>query len=321
MRALGLAHPGGALTLGVAAGFVAATASAVCYLISRHHVASGGGSLRLLVLAHAAMGAACLPVAWLLWPAGLPAAGPWLAPLVGSSGAYLSGQAVVFAALARADASRVAPLLGLKIAMLAGIVSCLPRDRLDGRQWAAVALSVVAAAALQRGGGLGPSALGFTLAACAAFAVSDVFIVALIDGLQQTATDAGVPIDRVEAGLLAMLATYAFCGLLAAGGLVLVPQLRPAGRRDWIAAARYAAIWLVGMAGLYTCFGLVGVVVGNVLQSTRGMLSIILGAALAQAGWHDLEARVDRRTLAGRLLAAALMTVAVALSVIDVQKP
>lgn len=308
----------GAVAIGVAAGFVAALASAVSYFISRHHTSRGGGSLRLLVIAHALMAAACLPAGWLLWPAGLPATRDWIAPLLGSSCSYLAGQAVVFAALARADTSRVAPLLGLKIAMLACIVSCLPGEPLDRRQWAAVGLCIAAAAMLQRGGGMRPAAVGLTLAACVAFAVSDLFIVALIDGLQRTATDAGLSLGRLEAGILAMLVTYATCGGIAAVSLWLAPAVRPTTRHDWIAGGRYAATWLVGMAGLYICFGLVGVVFGNIIQSTRGMLSIVIGAGLAHAGWHGLETRLDRGTLIRRLLAAALMTAAIALYVIDV---
>jgi drug/metabolite transporter (DMT)-like permease len=313
------AHLGsGAVALGVAAGFVAALASAVSYFISRHHSSRGGSSSRLLVIAHALMGAACLPTAWLLWPAGLPAASAWIAPLLGSSCSYLGGQAVVFAALARADTSRVAPLLGLKIAMLACIISCFPGDPLDLRQWLAVGLSVVAALMLQRGGGMRPAALGFTLAACVAFAVSDLCIVALIDGLQRTAMEAGVPLDRLQSGFLAMLVTYATCGAIAMCGLLVAPSLRPSARHDWVAGCRYALTWLLGMAGLYVCFGLIGVVFGNIIQSTRGLFAIVIGASLAHAGWHGLETLVDRRTLIRRLLAAGLMTAAIALYVLDI---
>jgi len=311
-------HPGiGGIALGVAAGLLAAMSSAVSYLISRHHVSEGGSSLRLLVLAHAVMGAACLPMAWLLWPAGLPADRSWIRPLFGSSCCYLAGQAVVFSALARADASRVAPLLGLKIAMLAGIVSVVPGEPLDRQQWIAVAISLVAALMLQRGGGMRPAAIGFTLAACVAFAFSDLFIVALIDGLQQAAASARIPLGRLAAGFLAMLVTYATCGLMAAACLAGRPDLRPTRRRDWTAAGRYACMWLLGMAGLYTCFGLVGAVFGNILQSTRGMIAIVLGAALAHLGRHDLETKVDRATFLRRLVAAALMTAAIALYVLD----
>ena len=44
-------------------------------------------------------------------------------------------------------ASRLAPLLGLKIVMLAGIGSLMPGDRLDSVQWLAVGLSVADAIA------------------------------------------------------------------------------------------------------------------------------------------------------------------------------
>ena len=71
------------------------------------------------------------------------------------------------------------------------------------------------------------------------------------------------------------------------------------------------------MVGLYCCFGLVGVVFGNILQSTRGVMSVAIGATLAQLGWHELEQRVDRVTLLRRLAAALLMTAAIALYVVD----
>lgn len=44
-------------------------------------------------------------------------------------------------------ASGLVPLLGLKIVMLAGIVSLMPGDRLDAVQWLAVGLSVADAIA------------------------------------------------------------------------------------------------------------------------------------------------------------------------------
>ena len=141
------------LALGIAAGLASAAASAVSYLVARHHGArTDGAGLRLLVPAHVLMGVACLPLVAMLWPRAAPPASAWLPPLLQSMGCYLVGQACIYAALQRMPASRLAPLLGLKIAMLAVVVSCLPGPRLDVRQWAAVALAVVAALLLRRGG-------------------------------------------------------------------------------------------------------------------------------------------------------------------------
>lgn len=309
------------LGLGIAAGLVAAAASALSYLVARHHGSrTGGAGPRLLVPAHALMGLACLPILPVLWPAATPPARAWVPPLVLSAGCYLVGQACVYAALRRMPASRLAPLLGLKIAMLAAVVSCLPGERLDLRQWAAVALAVAAALLLRRSGDEvdgRPAAgdLAVVLVGCLFYALADLGIVALIDGLQQPALTGATPPGRLHAGALAMVVTYVLCGALA---IPFLPRVGLRGRTDWVAASQYSAAWLGSMVALYACFGTVGVVFGNILQSTRGIMAVIAGAALAHAGWHDLEDRVDRTTLLLRLAAAGLMSAAIALFAIDV---
>lgn len=293
------------LALGIFAGLACAFLSAVSYLVSRHHGSKArGSSLQLLIFAHALMGIACVPIACWLWPHGLPLGGPWLGPLVASTVSYLVGQAALFNALRTIDASRLAPLLGLKIAVLALIVSFLLGDPLDGQQWIAVGMSVAAAAMLQRSNAAVPwGAFGRILLACLSFAIADLCIIALIDAIQT------VPISRLRAGGFAMAATYVLCGGIALPFVPWAARSRPAG---WKAAAHYAMAWLGAMVALYTCFGLVGAVFGNILQSTRGIMAVALGAALASLGWHDLEQPVDRETLVRRILAAVLMTLAIA---------
>ncbi len=308
----------GSLTLGVAAGLFAAAASAVSYLVSRHHgCRAPGGSLRLLVQAHLVMGLASLPIVAACAPGRWPPTFAWLWPLAGSVGCYFVGQAGVFAALKRIPASRVAPLLGLKLVMLAAIVSMAPNGNLDWRQWAAVVASVVAAGMLQRGGAIGLPTLAIILVTCLGFACSDLYIIGLIDAIEPSTNMAGQPISRLHAGSLAMAVTYVACGVLAAVALLIWPRLRARDRRERIAAWHYAAAWLSGMVALYACFGLVGVVFGNVLQATRGVMAVVLGAWLARAGWHELEERVDRGTFIRRVVAASLMVAAIALYVVD----
>ena len=309
------------LGLGVVSGLAAAGFSAVSYLVSRHYglgqraLGRKGAALRLLAVSHLLMAAICIPLTWAAWPATSPPVQLFAGPLAASVGFYLLGQTSLFAALKRVEASRMAPLLGLKIVMLAVIVSFVLGHVLDTRQWLAVALSVAAAVMLQVGRGAVPiGAFGFVLSCCLSFAISDIFIIRLIDGLQAGASTSSVAISRLHAGGLAMALTYGLCGLLF---VPLVVGLRPYTRTDWVAAAQYASAWLLSMVGLYCCFGLVGVVFGNILQSTRGVMSVALGAALAHFGWHELEQRVDRVTLLRRLAAALLMTAAIALYVID----
>ena len=303
------------LTLGILAGLATAFFSALSYLVSRHHGRKdGGGSLRLLVFAHVLMGIACLPLAWALCPDPLPPMAVWVPPLVGSSLTYLAGQAAVFAALKRIDASQLAPLLGLKIAIIALLATFVLGQPLIGRQWFAVAISVAAVSLLQRSSQswqrANPwSVLGMVVAICVCFAVADLFIIGLIDAVQTsrnvTTSDSG----RLQAGGFAMAATYILCGMIT---LPFVGHARRGQSGGWPAAAQYAAAWLASMAGLYICFGLVGPVFGNILQSTRGIMAVGLGAMLASLGWHDLEQPVDRQTLVRRIIAALMMTAAIA---------
>ena len=306
--------------IGVITGLLAAFFSALSYLVSRHHVLSHpelegeGGGPRLIVQSHVLMGLACIPACLLLWPrGGGPAAASYLPPACLCAMAYLIGQSCFFTALREVPASRLAPLLGLKIAMLAGIVALVLGPPLGGRQWAAVALSVVAALALQRGDDRLPArALGLILVACLCFAIADLAIVSLIGRL---AGGNAEPMGRFHAGVLAMAITYVACGAIL---LPAAPRMWPRSGGGWLPAVQYSLVWLLAMIALYACLGQVGAVFGNILQSTRGVMSVVLGAGLAQAGWPDLEEQVDRATLLKRIAAAMLMTAAIALYFSDV---
>ena len=309
------------LALGIASGLGAAAFMSLSYLLSRHHgLAQPAGrresaAERLLVQSHLLMGIACVPALAAIWPDRMPPVRDFVPALAASAGFYLVGQMIMFHLLRRLESSRLTPFLGLKIFILAAIVAAVLGQSLTGRQWLAVVLSVSATALLQKtSGGLPARAFGLMLAACLCFALADLCIVRLIDLLA-----AGCGADRLRAGGLAMLMNYAVCGGIC--GLVIVAApftplttLRATDpvAADWSAAGRYAVIWLVSMTLLYTCFAITGAVFGNVIQSTRGMMSICIGAALAHLGWHELEQRVDREALLRRLGAAVLMTVAIA---------
>ena len=81
----------------------------------------------------------------------------------------------------------------------------------------------------------------------------------------------------------------------------------------WLYSLPFAVSWLIGMFFLFSCFGVVGVVFGNILQSTRGLLSIILGVFVAYAGFEALEPKMTKKILIQRILAAVLMAGAVAM--------
>ena len=302
------------LAFGIAAGLAAAFFSSVSYLVSRHHgTRRPGGSRRLLVLAHFLMGVGCVPVTWWLLPATRQSLTALVKPTVWqpcliSTLSYFAGQACLFHLLTRADASKLSPLLGLKIVAQAVLLTLVMRQSLAPLQWLAVLLCGGAAVVLQQGSsGVQLRILVLLSMSCFGFAVADLGILSLINGIEDA-----IPVSRLQAGSLAMSLTYVL------GALLMIPFVIAQYRRlprpvtaDWRAAAEYSAAWMAAMVTLYACIGSVGVILSTILQSTRGIMSVVLGAALAHHGWHELETRVDRQMLIKRVIAAALMTTAI----------
>jgi drug/metabolite transporter (DMT)-like permease len=312
----------GTTWLGIVAGLVSGACMSFSYLLSRHHAlgypveARPEAALGLLVRSHVVMGLLALPAFMWLRPAGMPSVDRYILPLLVAAGLYFLGNILLFDLLRRVEASRLTPFLGLKVFMLAVIVAVFLGRPLTASQWTAVTLSVAATALLQgTAGGLPGRALGRILLVCLCFAVSDLFIVRLIDVLDLSTVGNS---RRLTAAVLGMLLTYVACGASCAV-VLLTGRFRPPAGLAWPAwrtAAAYAGTWLLAMAGLYICFGLVGAVFGNVVQSTRGIMSVVIGAVLAHLGWHDLEQHVDRATLVRRIGAACLMTAAIAVYVL-----
>jgi drug/metabolite transporter (DMT)-like permease len=291
--------------VGVGLGLGAATGQSLSYFCTRLFVIRGQGAImRLLVLGHLWMGAAgAAGLALLAGTRPIPPAGQWIWPVLAATSLYLLGQAALFVALRHADASRTSPLLGLKIIMLATASLVLPWAALSWMQWLAAGLAVAAALALHDAGPVPAKALVAVLAACALYCGSDVNIRLTMDAV------------RSDAGLLSdSLLGVALCYICAAiASLAVLPWMGRIPRREWLLAGPFAVTWMGSMVMLFGCFATVGVVYGNIMQSTRGLITVLLGAKLASLGMHHLEAHAPPRVLARRIAAAVLMASAVAI--------
>lgn len=289
---------------GVLLGLAAAICQSISYLFSRLFVTRRHrGAIRLLVLGHAAMGAASLAAVPMLFSPHTPSLDRYILPLLGTSGFYLLGQLGLFLALHSSDASRVSPLLGLKVMMLAFFTVLVLHQHLAGAQWAAVTLSVAAAVLLSYSGGrLHGRAMLALLLACVFYCGSDLSIRVLVDRL--------AVLGPVRSVLWAVACSYVLSGGM---GLALMPWAGRGAMRDLPYAIPWAASWLAAMVFLYACFASIGVVFGNIVQATRGPLSVLLGAQLARLGLEHLELRTTRGVFIRRLAAASLMFLAIAL--------
>ncbi len=134
----------------------------------------------------------------------------WL-PCVVSTGTYLFGTSAVFRVLTRNDASRLSPLLGLKIIALGLIVSLVFGQTLSVEQWAC-GDAVRCRGNSSSAGRLRPAcAITHSLLSCGCicFAIADLGIVEMIDAIQNI-----LSLTRFSAGCLALLVTYVFIGLI-----------------------------------------------------------------------------------------------------------
>ena len=287
---------------GIGFGLGAAACQCVSYIFSRRFVGRARATPAMLLIAsHLLMGAASVLTLLLLWPRHLPPLAAYTAPLAGAAFFYLVAQFGLFSVLKTVESSRVAPLLGAKVLVLAILSVLLTRQALHPLQWAAVGLSVGAAWLINEAGGRIPgrslALLGLTILG---YCLSDLSIGALMKRF------AGV---EPAPAMIATAMTYLLCA-----GLTLPFAFRRELRQPaiWKLAAPNAAAWFAAMCLLYACFGLIGVLFGNIVQSTRGVMSVAIGWLIAHIGHTHIESHVSRDVFWRRIAGALLMMAAVA---------
>lgn len=290
--------------IGFFAGLWAAFFQSLAYLGSRHFMHPRPGSTRmLLVISHLWMGAVSLAVLPFVWPAG---GVPWSSiavPVLGASSFYLLGQFGLLLSLRNAHPSQVAPMLALKLLMLAGLTVAVRGDAIYAVQWLAVILCIAGTFILnwQPHDRLPIATMGILLATCFFYSLSDWNI-----GYLTPAFGAGIP--QWQAIMCGSLMCYGLCGLVS---LPFIPLYGSRKWADWRDAMPYSAAWLTGVFGLYASFALVGVVYGGILQSTRTIMGVFLAALLTRYGHTHIEHMRSRGMFFRRLAAAVLMTLAV----------
>jgi drug/metabolite transporter (DMT)-like permease len=280
--------------LGVTLGLGAASLQSLSYLLSRRYVQKPGRSVpHLLVHAHVWMALVSVPMLLLLWTREMPPLRQYVWPLAADAVAYLVGQAGLFYALRQTEASRVAPLLGLKIVLLAVLTSTILGESLGAQHWVAVFLAVAAAWTLNwTGGSLSLPALAGVMIACTGYTLSDFSIRLLIDAL--------APVPRLYAATIGVFLSYIVCGILV---IPFLPRWGSTKLQDWTESIAYAAV------------ATIGVVLGNIVQSTRALISIGLGILIASQGHLHLERHVPPAVIIRRTAAAAMMCLAIGLFV------
>lgn len=296
------------LMTGIMLGLIAGLTQSVSYIFSRMFVTRRHSSpVQLLILGHIIMGMICTILLPWLWRSGLHDLHFWIWPLLFVTGFYLLGQLMFFIALKTSDASRLSPMMAIKIVFLALLTSILLQQPLVIMQWVGILVCILSAFLLNNTGGRLPwRSLIFVLMACMFFSLSDTYIKVFVDRLCLTG------LNTIQSIFLAVCMTYTLCGLVS---LMLLPWVGGWSKENLRYATPFALAWLMAMVFLFASFAMVGVVFGNILQSTRGIFSILIGGVLAKIGLEHIEQKTSRTVFTRRLAAAVLMCLAIILYV------
>jgi len=289
---------------GVLFGFFAAFFQSGSYLFSKRYVARFEQSaFGLLAAGHCIMGVFAAALLLFFFPRTMPPVSSFAVPLVCGVAMYLAGQTALFFCLRCADASRVSPLLGLKIIVLAAISITILGKHFGALQWTGIGLTLYAAYLLGSSGlGLDLGAWAYVAAACLFYSVSDLCMKELINRFSY--------LGLFSACVVSACFSYVLAGVAA---IALLPFVKSQSSARWKAALPFAAFWFVGILFLFGCFASIGVVFGNIVQSTRGILSLAMGWAVARRGHEHIEEKIPGRVFGVRVAAGSLMMAAIAL--------
>ncbi len=290
--------------LGIVAGLVSALLQSISYVCSADFMLKYKSPLRLVIFSQLVMGAICLPFVPFLFPRELLDCLPEFALWIGAwLLCFSTGQTAFFNALRSIESSRISSLLGLKILVLSVIYVLIMQMPLSGLQWIAVFLSTVAAVGMNWSGG-------------ARFSLKGILwlVVALIFYSLTDMTETHlVKMPRSGNMILDSFAIGAVCySVLGIATLPFLLKFRWTGKQ-FIRSAPFALAWYLSQVALFVCFGMLGTVFGNVIQASRGLISIAIGMLLLHYGLGKLDAEIGGSMWLRRAIAAILMTAGIIL--------
>ena len=301
---------------GILAGLVSAILQSCAYVSSavfleRHR----GRALDLLCYTQLVQAVVSLPVLLAMLPGG--ALGDWeiwRANLYWLS-IFCITQYSMFFAQRTVEPSKIATWLGLKIAVLALLTSVWPLngETVNAWQWGAIAVTIAAVWLLNTSGGRRTGRAGF--AAILVF----IFVASLCDREQvfiMNIFQRKYGVSMLVSGLLTLTLGYVSFGVVALGYVLRnslageAPRLTALKLRD---SSPFAFFWFTAMIAIYFCYGELGPVFGNVVQSTRAVLSVTVGFLAFRCLGLGVEVAVPGSMWLRRLLAASMMTAGIVL--------
>ncbi|MDD6029988.1 MAG: hypothetical protein PUE68_04135 [Kiritimatiellae bacterium] len=302
------------MLLGILAGLASAILQSCSYVASALFLKRHGNPREMLFYSQGVQALFALPLFFLLVPAGaLSDSGIWLANLYWLA-IFSVTQLSMFQAQEHVEPSKIATWLGLKIVVLALMTLAWPQgtETVGGWQWFAIALMLTAVTALNFSGGMNPGWKG------GAWLATFVVIASLCDRQQVVIINLfrSHGASLFQSALLTLALGYWTFGLVAAGfvgGRLFRGETLALAARKARDSAPFAVFWFTAMMAIYFCYGQLGAVFGNVVQSTRALIAVVIAFLACRILKDGVEQPVSRAMWFRRAGAAFLMTAGIIL--------
>lgn len=214
---------------------------------------------------------------------------------------FLFAQVSWFMMLRHVEASRAASLIGLKVLAIA-VLTFLMGNIPTGIQWLAIVLCSLAAVGMNYSGGKIPLKSIFWLtSAVFGYALCDICITEMMNQMP------GKSVILNAFGVMGFI--YTTVGILVLPGLLKYPPERESLKE----AFPYSVFYIGSILSLMVCFGSIGVVFGSIIQSSRGVISVVLGVILLRFGLEKNEPDVPLKIWIRKLVMSILMLAAMTL--------
>jgi hypothetical protein len=187
--------------------------------------------------------------------------------------------------------------MGLKILVVAMLTIVLLRESFTPVQYSAMLVAAVAGVLIDWSSGkLELGGMGYMAVTMVGYAFSDLGIQLVVKEIDSA--------DPITGGLSGFIINYFVTGVVA---LFCLKPLKITPRMI-VGALPQGVCWIISMLGLYVCFGLVGAAFGNVLQASRGIISLLLGVMLSTfVIQHSDEQKQSAKVWIRKGIAALLM--------------
>ena len=288
---------------GIAAGLTSALLISISFVFSRAHIRKYGDPVQLAVHSQLVMGVGGIVMLLAsLFFQPIPLNNQrFLLLLAGDVGFFLIAQTSFFIVIKQVEASRASSLLGLKLIVLA-LIAVLIGKPISPLQWLAIILCTIAAVGMNFSGGrLALRSVFWLMLSVLFYALCDSCIaemMLMMPGKSMLTNSFGViGISYTALALAALPATWKY----------------PFRKKPMLDTIPYGAFYFISILFLMTCYGLIGVVFGSIMQAGRGVISVLLGILLIRLGVEKTEPMVSPRLWIQRGMMALLMLTAMVL--------